>query len=44
MNQNYVINFLKTVGMFVNHASYNHIRSFSFYKDIFEGNFIQESI
>jgi hypothetical protein len=38
---NYVNNFLKTIGMFANNASANHIRSFSFYKDIVEIKFIQ---
>lgn len=29
-----VNNFLRTVGIFANNASANHIRSFSFYKDV----------
>lgn len=29
-------NFLRTIGIFANNASANHIRSFSFYKDIVE--------
>jgi len=42
--QTLVNNFLRTVGMFANNASDNIIRSFSFYKDIVEVRFIQESV
>lgn len=40
--QTFAINLLRTTGIFVNNASMNHIRSFSFYKDIVEKKFIQE--
>jgi fused-like protein len=43
-DQNFVNNFLRTIGIFANNASANHIRSFSFYKDIVEFKLIQESI
>jgi fused-like protein len=43
-DQNFVNNFLRTIGIFANNASANHIRSFSFYKDIVEIKLIQESI
>ncbi len=33
---------LRTIGIFANNASANHIRSFSFYKDLVEKRFIQE--
>ena len=36
------INLLRTTGIFANSASANHIRSFSFYKDLVEKRFIQE--
>ncbi len=39
--QNFVINLLRTTGIFANNASANHIRSFSFYKDVVEKRFIQ---
>jgi len=32
--QSFVINLLRTTGIFANSASANHIRSFAFYKDI----------
>ncbi len=32
--QNLTINLLRTTGIFANNASANHIRSFSFYKDL----------
>lgn len=40
--QSFVVNLLRTAGIFANNASANHIRSFSFYKDIVEKRFIQE--
>lgn len=40
----YVNNFLRTIGTFANNASANHIRSFSFYKDVVEIKLIPESI
>ena len=40
--QNLTINLLRTTGIFANNASANHIRSFSFYKDLVEKRFIQE--
>ena len=40
----FVNNFLRTIGIFANNASANHIRSFSFYKDIVEIKLIPESI
>jgi hypothetical protein len=39
--QSFVINLLRTTGIFANNASSNHIRSFSFYKDLVEKRFIQ---
>ena len=36
------MNLLRTTGIFANNASANHIRSFSFYKDVVEKRFIQE--
>ena len=39
--QNLTINLLRTTGIFANNASANHIRSFSFYKDLVEKRFIQ---
>lgn len=39
--QSFVINLLRTTGIFANNASANHIRSFSFYKDLVEKRFIQ---
>ena len=35
---------VKCIGIFANNASSNHIRSFSFYKDILEVKFIQDCI
>lgn len=32
--QGFVLNLLRTSGIFANNASANHIRSFSFYKDL----------
>lgn len=40
-HQVFATNFLRTVGIFANNASANHIRSFSFYKDLVEMRFIQ---
>lgn len=40
--QSFTINLLRTTGIFANNASANHIRSFSFYKDLVEKRFIQE--
>lgn len=40
--QSFVVNLLRTAGIFANNASANHIRSFSFYKDVVEKRFIQE--
>ena len=40
----YVNNFLRTIGIFANNASANHIRSFAFYRDIVEIKLIPESI
>jgi hypothetical protein len=42
MHQGLLINLLRTTGIFANNASANHIRSFSFYKDLVEKRFIQE--
>ena len=39
-----VMSLVKCVGIFANNASSNHIRSFSFYKDILEVKFIQDCI
>jgi hypothetical protein len=39
--QSFVINLLRTTGIFANNASANHIRSFSFYKDLVEKRFVQ---
>lgn len=39
--QSFVTNLLRTTGIFANNASANHIRSFSFYKDLVEKRFIQ---
>lgn len=39
--QIFTTNLLRTTGIFANNASANHIRSFSFYKDIVEKRFIQ---
>lgn len=39
--QSFTINLLRTTGIFANNASANHIRSFSFYKDLVEKRFIQ---
>jgi len=41
-HQNFTINLLRSIGIFANNASANHIRSFSFYKDLVEKRFIQE--
>ena len=40
----FVNTFLRTIGIFANNASANHIRSFSFYKDIVEIKLIPESV
>lgn len=40
--QSFAVNLLRTTGIFANNASANHIRSFSFYKDVVEKRFIQE--
>jgi hypothetical protein len=40
--QSFIVNLLRTTGIFANNASANHIRSFSFYKDVVEKRFIQE--
>lgn len=40
--QSFVISLLRTTGIFANNASANHIRSFSFYKDLVEKRFVQE--
>lgn len=40
--QAFTVNLLRTTGIFANNASANHIRSFSFYKDLVEKRFIQE--
>lgn len=42
--QSFTISLLRTCGIFANNASANHLRSFSFYKDIVEKRFIQESM
>lgn len=39
-----IISLVKCIGIFVNNASANHIRSFSFYKDLVEVKFIQDCI
>jgi fused len=41
-HQTFTVNLLRTTGIFANNASANHIRSFSFYKDLVEKRFIQE--
>lgn len=33
-HQNLITNLVKTIGIFANNASANHIRSFNFYKDL----------
>ena len=40
-HQTFTTNLLRTTGIFANNASANHIRSFSFYKDLVEKRFIQ---
>lgn len=41
-HQAFATSLLRTTGIFANNASANHIRSFSFYKDLVEKRFIQE--
>lgn len=42
LHQTLTLNLLRTTGIFANNASANHIRSFSFYKDLVEKRFVQE--
>ena len=41
---NLITNLIKTIGIFANNASANHIRSFNFYKDLVEIKFIQDCV
>ncbi len=41
---NLITNLVKTVGIFANNASANHIRSFNFYKDLVEVKFVQDCV
>jgi fused-like protein len=43
-HQNLITNLVKTIGIFANNASANHIRSFNFYKDLVEVKFIQDCV
>lgn len=39
-----IISLVKCIGIFANNASANHIRSFSFYKDLVEVKFVQDCV
>lgn len=43
-HHNLITNLVKTIGIFANNSSANHIRSFNFYKDLVEVKFVQDCV
>lgn len=44
MHHNLITNLVKTIGIFANNSSANHIRSFNFYKDLVEVKFVNDCV